>query len=89
MGLIQKIKDFFSKKEEPKEEAPKEQEIVQQTIPEPKGEIIGPCPLCRFPLGSLDKTKEINGNKVHKRCFKKAIRLTQEGKNLQTEFTKQ
>ena len=55
------------------------EEEPQFIIPQPKGELIGQCVFCQLAIGSKDKTREIGGNIVHKRCFKKARKLMFQG----------
>lgn len=74
MSIIKKIKDFFF------ESSPEIPEVVEpEIVSVPKGEILTTCTLCNNPIGSEDKFKEFNDAIVHKRCFKKALKLSTRG----------
>lgn len=79
MGLLNKIKGLFFDKEEEKQEIISEhKEIIQ-----PKGDLVGICGICQIAIGSGDKTKELNANLVHKRCFKHIKKLMLGGESFE------
>lgn len=86
MGIITKIKSFFFKEDKSWETEVPALETPQAPIPEPKGESIGQCPLCKEIIGSEDRTKELNKMPVHKRCYKRATKGIMNGKKLEEIF---
>lgn len=87
MGLLQKFKSLFKKKEVKQEEIVSDDTLIGGTnIPQPRGELIGNCILCNIAIGSEDNTKDLKGNKVHKRCFKKAQKAIFNGERPESVF---
>lgn len=84
MAFLKKIKSFFFEGvKEPEIQPLVVAETPQPFIPEQKGETIAQCILCTLDIGSEDRTRDLNGNKVHKRCHKKAISHFLSGKSLE------
>lgn len=78
MGFWSKIKEVFSKKEEVKEELPKEENNEPQLTGERqifqegqhKREYLEDlCEFCKEPIGDA-RRKRISGKIMHKKCFK-------------------
>lgn len=88
MGIFSKVKDFFKAA---RENADKKVEEVMQPAPKPvievRGDLIGQCALCGYAIGSEDRSSNLNGKDVHRRCFKKAKKMTLQGKS-QEEMAK-
>jgi len=73
MGIIEKIKSlFFDANEDAKKKLEKFQAPETSIIPQPKGDLIGQCPLCLIAIGSDDRVRHFKGEIAHKRCVKKA-----------------
>ncbi len=69
--------DKIQRKEKQEVRIPeKEPEIAE------KKEIVGFCALCQQDIYKEEKTSNLNGNIVHKRCFKRAKRDVLQGKRL-------
>ena len=80
MSFLSKIKDIFSsKKEEPQETSIEENKPINEIN---DNEILN-CSLCQLQINKEEKTKELNNNLVHKRCFKKAKKLMFSGKSIE------
>ena len=71
MGIISKIKSFFF---DVRKDVDKKLEGTPApvAVPQPKGDLIGQCALCGLAIGSEDRVRDFKGEKVHKRCAKKA-----------------
>ena len=91
MTILSKIKGFFfdvRKDVENKLEKRDAQSIInssekiEQTIPQPQGDLIGQCALCGMAIGSEDRIKDFNGEKVHKRCSKKMQKAFMNGESM-------
>lgn len=78
MSFLDKIKSFFSKKENQVET------VEVQQVPETQ---IANCFLCQEPILEGDRTKEVpigeEKGLVHKRCFKKTQKAVLAGQNPQ------
>lgn len=65
--------------------APTEEEISDVVVEEFMGKETGiHCELCGVMLYDQDKIRELAGNKVHRRCLKKAKKKVMRGENIET-----
>jgi hypothetical protein len=83
MGIIEKIKSFFfAANEDAKKKLEQYQSPAESIIPQPKGNLIGQCPLCLIAIGSDDRVKHFKGELAHKRCVKKAQKAMLNGESM-------
>lgn len=78
MGILDKIKGWFKKEETEEVILENNQEEISEA---PKGEFVCACVMCNEGIYSEDRTKDLNGHTVHKRCFKKAYKEILSGKS--------
>jgi hypothetical protein len=84
MTILSKLKSFFfSKEEEQPEPVQPEVEVI---VPQPKGLRVSVCIICKEGIGSEDRTRELSGHTVHKRCCKKVQRDMLAGKSMEDLF---
>lgn len=77
MKLFEKVKSFFSKKEEKVEEA---LEIPQIKAEKPLEEV---CAVCHGNIAQDEKTRKLNQFMLHKRCFKRVKKEMLAGKSFE------
>jgi hypothetical protein len=86
MGIIDKIKNIFGKKQpvevtpEQDLESPIEETLTEENKGSPTGEKFF---ICAGDICSNEATKEFKGNKSHKRCVKKCKKLVFQGLSLE------